>query len=118
MGWGIYKQPDDLFAIWSTIVDDFIWYDCSIEDVKQIWKEEFGRSGESSLDRQMAYTDDMIRSIRPGRESFHTRFRWREFIHVERGEPIGDGPYQAWLAKWRTPEMEAEVAQLRTDSAQ
>jgi hypothetical protein len=101
MAYTIYKQPDDLFAIWSSIFDDFVWYDCSIEDVIEIWKEKFGRPEESSLSEQMSSTEDMIKSIHPGRESFVNRFRWRDFVHAAGDDHDENDPYQAWLAKWR-----------------
>jgi hypothetical protein len=35
MAWQIIKQPNDLYAIWSTVVDDFIVVDCSRDEVVQ-----------------------------------------------------------------------------------
>jgi hypothetical protein len=35
----IIKQPNGLYAEWSTIVDDFVSFDCTPEDIIQDWIE-------------------------------------------------------------------------------
>ena len=37
MGWQIVKQKDEKYAVWSSIVDDFIWFDCSEEELVEIF---------------------------------------------------------------------------------
>lgn len=36
----IIKQPDGLYAIFSSVVDDFIWTDCTPEDIIDIQVKE------------------------------------------------------------------------------
>ena len=31
------KQPDGRYAVFSTVVDDFIEVDCSAEEIEEIW---------------------------------------------------------------------------------
>ncbi len=33
MGRGIYKQPDGLYSIWSTVVDDWIAFDATAREI-------------------------------------------------------------------------------------
>jgi hypothetical protein len=109
VSYAIFKQPDDLFAVWSPLVDDFIHWDCTIDDVKQIWQEEYGRSGQKSLAKEM----DFAKSLHPGYESFNTRIVWREYVHAHHELTNMDSDYQAWLAKWKTPEIEAQLAEVK-----
>jgi hypothetical protein len=36
----IIKQPNGLYAIFSTVVDDFIWTDCTPEDIIEMRTKE------------------------------------------------------------------------------
>lgn len=40
MGHQIIKQPDGLYAIFSSVVDDFIWTNCTPEDIIEIRTKE------------------------------------------------------------------------------
>jgi len=39
MGWQIVKQPSDGWAVWSTITDSFLCWNCSREELIDWWAE-------------------------------------------------------------------------------
>lgn len=40
MGYQIIKQPNGLYGIWSSVVDHFIMYDCTPEDIIEEWVDD------------------------------------------------------------------------------
>lgn len=74
----IIKQPDGLYAIWSTVVDDFIFVNGTREDIVEFYVEEAVKAAEQGinvtidkLDKgenpyyQFAYTfDECVRIIK------------------------------------------------------
>jgi hypothetical protein len=60
MGWQIIKQPNDKYAIWSTIVDSFLYYNCSKQDVIDIYKKDAVKSVETQVKREI---DDVDKGI-------------------------------------------------------
>jgi len=107
MGWGVYKQPNGKYAIWSSIPTDFIWYDCTADDIREVYKEEFGNSGAITCEKQLEYADGTKQRPRIGEhpETFHTRMLLRDSqhgLHNEHDGPAGkDEDYDAWLAEMR-----------------
>jgi hypothetical protein len=45
MGWQIVKQPNDLWAIWTTIADGFILEDATEEELVDFWGESQKEAG-------------------------------------------------------------------------
>jgi hypothetical protein len=45
MGWQIVKQPNDLWAIWTTIADGFILEDATEEELVEYWAEADAERG-------------------------------------------------------------------------
>ena len=43
MGWQIIKQPDNLFGVFSSNVDDWVATDCTADEVEELFAEEMGR---------------------------------------------------------------------------
>ena len=43
MAWQIIKQPDGLFGVFSSNVDDWIATDCTADEVEEIFAEDMGR---------------------------------------------------------------------------
>lgn len=41
MGWQLYKQKNGGYAIWSSIVDDFIYINCNEEFIKKCYANNF-----------------------------------------------------------------------------
>ncbi len=39
MGWQVVKQPNEKYAIWSTIVDEFICKDMTEQEITDVWVE-------------------------------------------------------------------------------
>ena len=54
MGWQVIKQPDGLYAIWSTVVDAIIMYDATESEVIQEFVEDARRSAQKSIERIMS----------------------------------------------------------------
>ncbi|MFF2531267.1 hypothetical protein ACFVS2_20405 [Brevibacillus sp. NPDC058079] len=46
MSWQILKSPDDKYCIWSTIVEDLIFYDMTADDIFMEYKKKFGEENE------------------------------------------------------------------------
>lgn len=51
MGQQIIKQPNGLYAVWSTIVDDFVLYDCTPEDIIQDRMSSYERTTREDVQR-------------------------------------------------------------------
>jgi len=49
MGWQIIKQPDGKFAIWSSIVDNFIFVNCDADEVVAAFVEDATKDLERSV---------------------------------------------------------------------
>ncbi len=60
MGWQVVEQPDGLYSIFSSIVDDIICFDCTKEEVI----EEFAQAGYESA---RASAENMM-EMRPHRQ--------------------------------------------------
>lgn len=109
MGYGVYRAPDGKYAIWGTFNDDFVVYNASAKQVRKWWKEQFGETGMYDFDRRvMAIANGERRH--PLDHNFENLFIEREWRH--RGEDPQDKHYERWLETWRTPEIEAKVADM------
>ena len=80
MGRAIIEQPDGLFCVWSTVVDDFLIYDATMEEIREWWREDYIQNFEHEWE-----------SILRHREMFQQRtyedcIRTRNRIH---GDPDG-----------------------------
>lgn len=53
MGWFIVRH-ENLYQVWSTVVDAPITGVCSLAGLKKFWKEELGRRGLEDLERDIA----------------------------------------------------------------
>jgi len=53
----IIRQPDGKYALWSSIVDDFLCCDLTIDDVKEIYLEDAKDSIEDIIKRQLKSID-------------------------------------------------------------
>lgn len=105
MGWGVYKAPDGTYAVWSTIVTDFVWFNCSADEVAEVWREEFGNSGMSSLGRAMEIANGERRH--PLGRTFESCMEHRDAQHGLNNEKdnlpdTGENrAYVVWLATMR-----------------
>ena len=61
MGWQIVKQPNELYAIWSTVVDDFIVTDGTKDKIIEYWAQDAYNDGKRNASQ---YIED-IESDRP-----------------------------------------------------
>jgi hypothetical protein len=48
MGWGLKKQPNGLYAIWESAVDNFICVNCTLDEVKERYRKAHGEQFYSS----------------------------------------------------------------------
>ena len=64
MGKQIIKQPNGLYAIWSSIVDDFIYYDCVREDLIEAFVEEAKKDIERNV-------DNILEKLRSGKKPYY-----------------------------------------------
>ena len=66
MGHQIVRQPNERFAIWSTVVDNFIAYDCTPEDWIQMRIKE-----EEKLIRKNVM--EIVKNLESGQNGYKSR---------------------------------------------
>jgi len=72
MGQQIIKQPDGLYCIWSSCVDDVIWYDCTRQDILDIRIAE----AKKRINREV---DDILTKIEAGEPPYYQFTKtWKE----------------------------------------
>jgi len=84
MAWSIYRQPGtDLYSVWDSVSDGFIWTDCSPDDVRAIYKDEFGRSGEQACEQGLEMADGK-------RKRYFDRGTYEQLVavHTEKHGPL------------------------------
>ena len=64
MGHQIIKQPNGLYAMWSSIVDDFVMIDCTPEDIID---ELAGREKERIVDR----VSQVLSALEEGKKPYY-----------------------------------------------
>ena len=64
MGWQIIQQPNKKYCIFSTVVDHFIYFDATEEQIKEVYKEEWGRHGVENVNK-------VIKAIAKGEKPYH-----------------------------------------------
>ncbi len=64
MSWQIVKQPDDRYAVWSTVIDDFIIMDATKEEVIQEFVE-------AERERITDRVNDIIAKLERGEKPYH-----------------------------------------------
>ena len=69
MGQQIIKQPNGLYAIWSTHVDDFLWYDMTAEEYVKIRADEAAEEAR-----------ELIRKMEAGECPYHHWMTYAEAI--------------------------------------
>lgn len=69
MGWQIIKQPNGQYAVWSTGVDSFIAYDCSREELTEIYldrlKRDYERDATERKSNVIKVCDDLDNDGKP-----------------------------------------------------
>ncbi len=70
MGWSVVTQPDGLYSIFSSIVDDIICYDCTEEEVI----EEFAMAAYDSA----KHSAELMMEMHPKRQ----RMSWEEMLET------------------------------------
>lgn len=54
MGRSIVKQPDGKYAVWSTVVDNFVCQDMTRDELKDFFAEEAVEQARQEVDRQLS----------------------------------------------------------------
>ncbi len=57
MAWEIIKQPDGRFCVYSSIVDHFVYIDQDHDEIKELYKDEWGRRGVEFVDMTLKTLD-------------------------------------------------------------
>ncbi len=96
------KQPDGLYAIWSTVVNDFIVYDATAEDIDQFIVQE------AIIKAQQAAMEMIAQAEMSSKEQFTYKLSNRGRVHGDAvtGDDEWVDDYKNWLAKWRHMELE------------
>ena len=58
--WTVVRQPDQLLAIWSTVVDDFIIVDAEPAEIVQAYIDNYARNA----------TDDAMKAIQTAASNY------------------------------------------------
>ncbi len=69
MAWKIIKQPNDLYCIFSTVVDNVLYYNCNKEEIVDLLVDEERKYIERNIERIMKTNNkkeyqDMLSTIR------------------------------------------------------
>lgn len=64
MGRQIIKQSNGKYAVWSSIVDNFVYYDCIREDLIEAFVEEAKRDIEKNV-------DDVLEKLRSDEKPYY-----------------------------------------------
>jgi hypothetical protein len=89
MAWSVYRQPDtEHYSIWDSVSDSFIYTDCTAEDIRAIYKEEFGRSAELATEHNLEMADGT-------RKRYFDRGTYAELLARQSEQHAGtfDDPY-------------------------
>lgn len=76
---GIYKQPNGLYAIWSSIVDNFVLLDATPEDLVRNFMEVFERDIREMVKHRLIDLEV------GGPETWEDRVHWVGVIHGPEG---------------------------------
>lgn len=98
MGRGIYKQPNGLYAVWSSTVDNFVLIDATPDDIVQDYVESYERDIRDMVTRRVAQLDT------PGKldETWERKVRWVGLVHG----PDGLRELAAYTEGWWEPSAE------------
>lgn len=79
MGRSIVVQPDGLYAVFSSIIDDFVYTDCTKDDIKQLYAEEAVENSNHQVDSMF------MRYEKWGfPETYEECIKTRDMIHILR----------------------------------
>ena len=77
MSWQTIRQPDGKLAVWSTIVDDFLGIDMTVDEVVEEYRKSDRRKGlEDSKGLK-----EMVESVAAGKPRKHDLI-WEEAIEL------------------------------------
>jgi hypothetical protein len=76
MGRQIIKQPDGLYAVWSSVVDDFILIDATPEEIIADWVEEEEWRIREKVSKIVAQLDE------GGKPYYQFTMSWQEAIET------------------------------------
>ena len=72
MGYQIIKQPNGLFAIWSSVVDDFVWFDCAKHDLIEIFLKE-------KEEQITKFVEEKVHALEKGEKAYYQfTMSWEE----------------------------------------
>lgn len=98
MGTAVIRQPDGLLCVFSTIVDDFTYYDCEPSVLVTDLMEYMGRSDAQYM---------VDRAVERGQSGFYTLKRALEQREMQHGDDVDskgeddDADFAEWLDKMR-----------------
>lgn len=75
MGHGIYKQPNGLYAIWSSIVDNFVLLDATPDDIVRAYVEAYEQEAREMVTRRIAQIES------GGGETWADKVEWVGVVH-------------------------------------
>lgn len=114
MGTMILRQPDDLYCVYSTVVDDFLVYDATREELWQWARQRAEDSARRDFDAALERVDDSGTSSTFGPALAKPKVDWQVQSQIRLRDVIHGGTedagltpsedtaaYLAWLAKWR-----------------
>lgn len=88
MGRQIVKQPDGLLAVWSTVVDDWVMFDCTPDGLVEAYAEEAAENTRVRVRR-------FIEAVEAGepRRVYYQFARSFDELQAERLERHGSAPW-------------------------
>lgn len=64
MAWRLVKNPKGLWNIFSTVVDDFVYYDCTDEEIVEVYQEKAKQEAKEQAEYAMTRYNQGFRVLK------------------------------------------------------
>jgi hypothetical protein len=88
MGWQVIKQPDGRLGIFSSVVDDWIYVDCTPEEAVQVFVDQAAEDTRRAVQRIV----DFVVAGEPTKAYYQFAMSYKEACELarERGDEDGE----------------------------
>jgi len=83
MGWQIIKQPNNQYCVFSSVVDHLIMVNATEEELKDFYKEEYGRRGVEKVEQVLEKMNKGIPPYHQFTKSFDEMLETVKQVHGE-----------------------------------
>ena len=90
MAWEIIQQPNKQYCIFSTVVDHFIYIDATPQQLENVYKMEWGKTGVDKVHRVLKALDNGEKPYHQFTQTFDEAVAWIKELHGKFEIQIGD----------------------------